>query len=112
MNQQAADVLAIDARPATVRGQSATGTVLVVEDEEALRLAVSKMLQMKSFTVIEAIDGSAGVNLFRANQREIVLVLLDMTLPAIDGPQVFAELQRIRSDVKVILTTHTVRKPH
>ena len=69
--------------PRTLHGASGsvTGTVLVVEDEETLRLAVSKMLRMKGFSVIEAIDGDAAVDLFRANESDIAVVLLDMTLP-------------------------------
>ena len=89
----------------TVEISSADGTVLVVEDEETLRLAVSKMLRMKGFSVIEAIDGSAAVDLFRNHEREIAVVVLDMTLPRIDGPRVFAELRRIKPGVKIIVTT-------
>src|SRR5262249_21011938 len=51
------------------RNPGAAGAVLLVEDEEALRLAVSKMLRKKGFSVIEAIDGSAAVDLLR-NHRD------------------------------------------
>ena len=96
---------AIEMPPAANEQESITGTVLVVEDEETLRRAISKMLRMKGFSVIEAIDGGAAVDLFRANEREIGVVLLDMTLPVMDGGEVFVELRRIRPDVRVILTT-------
>jgi PAS domain S-box-containing protein len=85
--------------------ESFAGTVLVVEDEDALRFAVSKMLQRKGFSVIEAADGARAVDLFRTNEQDIGVVLLDMTLPGIGGGEVFAELQRIRPGVKVVLTT-------
>src|SRR5262249_44730470 len=81
------------------------GTVLVVEDEEVLRLAVSKMLAKERFSVIEAGDGTTGANLFRANEAKIDVVLLDLTLPGLSGREVLKELRRIRPDVKVILTT-------
>ena len=81
------------------------GTVLVVEDEEILRLAVSKMLRKAEFHVIEAGDGTAGANLFRANERRIDVVLLDLTLPGMSGREVLEELRRSRPDVKVILTS-------
>ena len=42
---------------------------------------------------------------FGPTQRDIAVVLLDMTLPGISGPRVFGELRQIRPDVKVILTT-------
>lgn len=84
---------------------SITGTVLVVEDEEELRLAVSKMLRKERFTVIEASDGTAGASLFLAKEPEIDVVLLDLTLPGMSGQDVLEELQRIRPDVKVVLTS-------
>jgi CheY-like chemotaxis protein/two-component sensor histidine kinase len=84
---------------------SAGGTVLVVEDEDVLRLATSKMLKKAGFSVIEAPDGISGVALFRANKPEIDVVLLDMTLPGLSGREVLEELRRMQPDVKVILTT-------
>ena len=84
---------------------SVIGTVLVVEDEEGLRLAVSKMLGKEGFSVIEAADGPTGVHLFLANEPKIDVVLLDLTLPGMAGRDVLEELQRIRPDVQVILTT-------
>ena len=82
-----------------------TGIVLVVEDEDTLRVAVSKMLRKKGLSVIEAIDGRAAVDLFRANEQQITVVLLDVTLPGMSGPEVFAELRRIQPGIKVIVTT-------
>jgi two-component system cell cycle sensor histidine kinase/response regulator CckA len=84
---------------------SVTGTVLVVEDEEVLRLAVSKMLRMERFSVIEAGDGTTGASLFLANENKIDVVLLDLTLHGMSGQDLLAELKRIRPDVKIILTT-------
>ena len=81
------------------------GTVLVVEDEETLCLAVSKLLRKKGYSVLEAGDGLTALSLFRANQRAIDLVLLDLTLPGVSGRDVLSELRRIQPDVKVILTS-------
>jgi CheY-like chemotaxis protein len=81
------------------------GTVLMVEDESTLRLAVSKMLRTKGFTVIEAANGKTGVDLFRASAREIDVVLLDLTLPGLSGREVLSELRRIRPDMKVMITS-------
>src|SRR5260221_12824484 len=79
--------------------------VLVVEDEDGLRLAVCKMVRKRGFSVIEASDGRAGVDLFRANERKINVVLLDLTLPEMTGGDVLRELRRMRPDVIVIITT-------
>jgi CheY-like chemotaxis protein len=81
------------------------GTILMVEDEELLRVAVSKMLRKKGFKVFEAADGHAALELFRATSREVSVILLDMTLPGISGKKLLDELRRIRPGVRVILTT-------
>jgi CheY-like chemotaxis protein len=83
----------------------AAGTVLIIEDEEPLRLAVSKMLRKTGFGVIEASDGREGVDLFRAHEPAIDAVLLDMTLPRLSGREVLRELRQVRPDVNVILAT-------
>jgi PAS domain S-box-containing protein len=81
------------------------GTVLVIEDEDALRLAIAKMLRRKALTVIEAADGKTGIDLFRAGAGQIDVVLLDLTLPGIPGAEVLGELRRIRPNVKVLITS-------
>ena len=81
------------------------GTVLIVEDEEPLRLAVAKMLRKVGFTVLEAGDGRTAMDLFQASEPAVDIVLLDMTLPRMSGREVFVELRRIRPEVKVVLTT-------
>jgi PAS domain S-box-containing protein len=81
------------------------GTILVVEDEEALRSALCKMLRRNGCTVIEAADGQAGVDQFRASTPKIDVVLLDLTLPGMSGGEVLGELRRVQPNVKVILTS-------
>ena len=88
-----------------VRASDGEGTVLVVEDEEPLRLAVSKVLRKRGFSVLDASDGRAGVDLFRINEQQIDVVLLDLTLPGMNGREVLEELRRIRPGVSVIITT-------
>ena len=81
------------------------GTILFVEDEETLRIPTAKMLRTKGLSILEAGDGIAAVDLLRANQSAIGVVLLDLSLPGMGGKDVMAEVRRIRPDVKVILTT-------
>jgi PAS domain S-box-containing protein len=80
-------------------------TVLVVEDEDTLRLAVSKMLRRKGFTVIEAPNGEIGVELFRANESKVEVAFIDLTLPGMSGREVMGELRRIQPNLKVIITS-------
>jgi len=89
-------------------GKGATppaGTLLVVEDESVLRLAVSKMLRKSGFRVIEAIDGSSALELVRTHEHEIDLMLLDVTLPGVSSREVFEEARFRRPRLKVILTS-------
>jgi DNA-binding NtrC family response regulator len=79
--------------------------VLVVDDEEMLRLAVSKMLRRENYSVIEAGDGDMALEIFRMKSAEIAVILLDMTLPGISGRRLFEELRGIRPDIRIIITT-------
>uniref|UniRef100_Q029E6 histidine kinase n=1 Tax=Solibacter usitatus (strain Ellin6076) TaxID=234267 RepID=Q029E6_SOLUE len=89
----------------SARFEQLFGTILVVEDEEDLRLAVAKMLRKRGFSVMEAADGCIGVELFQAHSADIDVVLLDLTLPGKTGREVLEEVRRMRHDVSVILTT-------
>jgi two-component system, cell cycle sensor histidine kinase and response regulator CckA len=81
------------------------GTILVVEDEEFLRLAVSKLLRQKGCSVMEASDGSVAINLIRTHKDDIDMILLDVTIPGRSSREVFEEAQRMRPDLKIILTS-------
>src|SRR5215471_2920381 len=80
-------------------------TILMVEDEDTIRLGVSKMLRKRGFVVIEAADGGIAIDLLRAHQNEIRVILLDMIIPGATSREVFDEARRLRPDIKVILTT-------
>jgi two-component system cell cycle sensor histidine kinase/response regulator CckA len=97
-------------RQATAAGfarepRSLAGTVLVVEDEGLLRLAVSKMLRTKGLRVLEAIDGPSALELIRADKDAIDVMLLDITLPGMSSREVFEQALRLRPDLKLILTS-------
>jgi CheY-like chemotaxis protein len=80
-------------------------TVLVIDDEGALRSAVAKMLRQKGFSVIEAGDGQTGVDLFRTDAAQINVVLLDVTLPGLSSNDVLQELKKAKPTVNVIVTS-------
>jgi CheY-like chemotaxis protein len=79
--------------------------VLVVEDEDPLREGVAKMLRKSGFEVLEAANGTAAIDLLRANGAEIDMILLDMTMPGPSNHEVVAEAAQARQDLKVILTS-------
>jgi len=81
------------------------GTVLIVDDEETIREVAGLMLEEMGFDVLLAENGLVGVDLYRKHQAEIVAVLLDMTMPKMNGEETFCELRRINPDVTVILSS-------
>lgn len=76
--------------------------VLVVDDEESYREALSYMLRREGYEVIEAPDGVAGVEAFE--QFGVDIVLLDLMLPGMTGTEVCRQL-RMRGTVPVIMVT-------
>lgn len=79
--------------------------ILLVEDEETLLMAVSKMLRKKGYSVLEAINGDVAVDLLRRYKGEVALILLDVNLPGLPSREVFDEARRIGSRMPVILTS-------
>ncbi len=84
---------------------SGSGTVLVVDDEEAVRSLARTALEERGLRVLTAADGREAVDVFRRHAGEIDLVVLDMTMPGMGGEETFGELRRIRPDVRVILSS-------
>ena len=82
-----------------------SGTVLVVEDEGALRLAVSTMLRKRGFWVIEATDGASALELVHTHKNDIDVMLLDITLPGVSSREVLEQARGLRPDLRVILTS-------
>ncbi|MBL9022455.1 MAG: response regulator [Myxococcales bacterium] len=81
------------------------GAVLVVDDEETVRATVRRLLEHEGFRVLTAADGRAGVEVYKEHAPDIALVILDMTMPHLDGSETYRELRRIKSDVRVILSS-------
>lgn len=80
-------------------------TVLVVEDEPDLLAATSRMLRRKGFSVVEATNGTAALELLRDGQTHFDTMLLDVTLPGVSSREVFEQAGRLRPDLIKILTS-------
>ena len=76
--------------------------VLLIEDEDKMRDLIKIAFKKENFETIEAADGKQGLNLFKTNQVEIVI--LDIMLPDIDGWTVCREIRRL-SNIPIILLT-------
>jgi two-component system, cell cycle sensor histidine kinase and response regulator CckA len=75
----------------------------VVDDEEAVREVVGRILRRAGYRVLAAGDGASGVELFERNAADLVCVLLDVTMPGIDGEQALAAMRRVRPAAPVVL---------
>ncbi len=76
---------------------------MIADDEAAVCDACTQILKRLGFNVLSAPDGREALEVFREHVEEIDCVLLDLTMPHMDGDQVFCEMQHINPDVQVIL---------
>ncbi|MHC4579684.1 MAG: PAS domain S-box protein, partial [Planctomycetota bacterium] len=84
---------------------SGTGRVLIVDDEEVVRLTAATMLRHLGYEVIALAEGEEAVLYYRHFGESIDLVLLDMVMPEMGGHECFKALKEINPDVKTVLST-------
>jgi CheY-like chemotaxis protein len=77
-------------------------TILVVDDELAVRLVMRKLLEKNHYRVVEAADGREGLAVFRLHRATIAAVITDLLMPVLDGPAFIRELRAIDANVPVI----------
>ena len=80
-----------------------TAHVLVVDDESSVRAVTTALLSRRGITVSGAENGEVALTLFRADPLRYDLVLLDLTMPILDGAAAFEALRAIRNDALVLL---------
>lgn len=82
-----------------------TGKVLIIEDEKLLREMSTEILEFLGFEVLTAPEGQQGILLYREMHSELVLVLLDMTMPGKNGREIFEILQIIDGSIPILMTS-------
>jgi PAS domain S-box-containing protein len=82
-----------------------SGVALVVDDEASVRTVMQRMLAAYGLSVVTAEDGEAGVARFRERPQDISIVLLDLTMPGMDGEQVYQRLREIDPAVPIVMMT-------
>lgn len=96
-------------RPAAPREQSrperTSGTILVVDDEAAIRNSARFLLESLGFAVLTACDGFEAVETFKTMQAKISAVLLDLSMPKMSGAEAFRKLRAVRPDVPILITS-------
>jgi PAS domain S-box-containing protein len=87
------------------REASGGGVVLLVDDEASIRTLGARMLSRLGFQVLLAADGREALKLYGEHRREITFVLLDLTMPGMDGRETFEKLRQIDPDVRVVMSS-------
>jgi two-component system cell cycle sensor histidine kinase/response regulator CckA len=82
-----------------------TETILVADDHEGLRESADEMLQALGYRTIVARDGLEAVELFKVNRFQVDLVVMDVVMPRLNGPDAYSRMVELRPDIKVIFTT-------
>ena len=85
-----------------VRG---SGTILVVDDEQHILRALTRLLESIGYDVLTASSGRAAVELVRRRGLGISLVILDMVMPDMSGGQTYDLLHKVVPDIKVLLSS-------
>ena len=98
-SEPAAPAKAEKEKPVDLTGK---GTVLLVEDEEAVRAFAARALTSRGYKVLTADTGAAALEVMRENQADIDLVVSDVVMPEMDGPTLLKELRRRKPELRII----------
>ena len=90
---------------ATAAGAAKGALILFVDDEAVVRDVTGEALAKEGFEVIVTVNGEEALAVFEERGQEIDLVLLDLTMPGMQGDEVFREMRRLRKDVRVLLSS-------
>ncbi len=102
----ASEGLAAEAQaPGTEEDWTGSGTILVVDDEEGVRMVAAELLRSMGFDILLAADGLEALERFQTSPVPIRAVLMDLTMPHLDGVETFRELRRLDPHCRVVLTS-------
>jgi two-component system cell cycle sensor histidine kinase/response regulator CckA len=87
------------------KGPHGGETILVVEDQEAVRTITRTILKVYGYDILEAANGDEAVNIGQTHPGEIHLLLTDVVLPGMNGRQLSERLRTLRPNLKVLFTS-------
>lgn len=82
-----------------------TGTILLVEDDEAVRALAHDILSSHGYSILQASDGAMALRLLDEHCDEIGLMITDLVMPHMQGPELASKVAERRPDIKVLFTT-------
>lgn len=83
--------------------ESGQGTILLIDDEELIRISGKAILERIGYTVLTGEDGAAGLAILEAHRGEVQLVILDMIMPVLGGRDTLHRIREIDRDVPVLI---------
>ncbi|MCB1155758.1 response regulator, partial [bacterium] len=84
---------------------SGSATVLLVEDEDAVRMGGVRALTSRGYTVHEASSGVEALEVFNELEGKVDIVVSDVVMPEMDGPTLLGEVRKIQPDIKFIFVS-------
>ncbi|MEM7620884.1 MAG: response regulator [Pseudomonadota bacterium] len=84
------------------RDLTGSGSVLLVEDEEAVRSFAARALTARGYQVLEASSGVEALSVIEEHDGDVDLIVSDVVMPEMDGPTLLRELRKVRKDIKII----------
>jgi CheY-like chemotaxis protein len=85
-------------------------TVLVVEDDDSVRIPTAEFLKMEGFKVLQARTGSEAIHVVQKNRSQLDLLITDVVMPGMSGPEVAEELIELHPDLRVLYMSGDVDK--
>src|SRR5205807_9303265 len=90
------------AEPSSVKDLTGQGTIMLVEDDDPVRIFGARALRNKGYKVIEAKCGETALDLIRNAAEKIDLLITDVVMPHLDGPGLVREVRELHPEMKVI----------
>jgi CheY-like chemotaxis protein len=92
-----------------IRDSTRPGRILLVDDEEMVRKAIRLILTYGGYHIVEAVDGEEAVQKYLEASPPFDLVLMDLDMPRLNGPEAIARIRRHDPEAKAILLSGGVR---
>lgn len=79
------------------------GKILIVDDQFGIRILLNEVLHKEGYTIFQAANGPQAIEIVKKHNPD--LVLLDMRLPGMNGPEIFRKMKEINDQIRVIIMT-------